>query len=140
MHQFIGNKRGITLIEVVIAELLLVVGVLGLLTLVPSAWRMSGQSDYLGRASGILQEQLQAAEMQIMNPVLNVGAWAQTNNTVFSSGQDPSLVGDLPFTVQTTSIASGVNTWTVSVRVTWPTNPTGISESVIVSKQEYFRQ
>jgi len=141
MGQLIGNKRGITLIEVVIAELLLTVGILGLLSLIPSAWRLSGQSDYFGRATGILQEQLQAAEIQIMNPVLGVTTWNPTPpSTLYSNGQNVDLVGDLPFTVTTSSTALGANNWTVKVTVTWPGNAVGISESVIVSKQEYFRQ
>jgi Tfp pilus assembly protein PilV len=139
MFHFIVSRKGITLIEVVVAELLLMIGVLGLLSLMPSSWRLSNQSDYLGRAAGILQQQLHAAEVQIMNPVLGVTTGTTTQN-VFSSGQSLSKEGDLSFTLQTTKTALGANTWRVSVRVTWPTNPTGISESLIVSKQEYFRQ
>ncbi len=139
MLRIITDRKGITLVEVVVAEMILLVGVLGLLSLIPSAWRLSGQSDYLGRATGILQRQLQAAEVQIMNPVMGVNSGTVTED-VFSSGQGASQDGDLPFTVQTTRTALGGNTWRVSVRVGWPNNPTGISESLIVSRQEYFRQ
>jgi Tfp pilus assembly protein PilV len=137
----IGNKKGITLIEVVVAMLLLVVGVLGLLSLMPSAWRSSGRSDLLGRATGILQEQLQAAEIQIMNPVLGVTTWNPVTSTVYSNGINPGLQGDVPFSVTTSSTPTPAapNNWTVKVQVTWPGNTVGISESVIVSKQEYFR-
>jgi Tfp pilus assembly protein PilV len=138
MIRFMANKKGITLIEVVVAELMLMIGVLGLLSLMPSAWRLSGQSDYLGRAAGILQRQLQAAEVAIMNPVLAVTPGTITED-VFSSGDAASREGDVPFTVQTTRAVLGANTWTLLVRVTWPTNPRGISESLIVSKQEYYR-
>jgi Tfp pilus assembly protein PilV len=133
-----GNKKGITLIEVVVAELMLMIGVLGLLSLMPSAWRLSGQSDYLGRAAGILQRQLQAVEVEIMNPVIGVTPGTTTAN-VYSSGDSLGREGDVPFTLQTTRTALGANTWTLLVRVTWPTNPRGISESLIVSKQEYYR-
>ena len=139
MFHIAANGKGITLIEVVVAEMLLMIGVLGLLSLMPSAWRLSGQSDYLGRATGILQRQLQAAEVQIMNPVIGVTPGTVAENIV-SSVQDSSRQGDLPFTLQTTRTVLGGNTWRVAVRVTWPSNPTGISESLIVSRQEYFRQ
>ncbi len=139
MLRIMDNRKGITLIEVVVAEMILMVGVLGLLSLIPSAWRLSGQSDYLGRATGILQRQLQAAEVQIMNPVAGVTPGIVTED-VFSSGQGLSQDGDLPFTLRTARTPWGGNTWRVAVRVTWPNNPTGISESLIVSRQEYFRQ
>ena len=48
------------MIEVCIALFLVGVGILALITLQPSAWRLSGKSDYLGRASWILAAQLHA--------------------------------------------------------------------------------
>ncbi len=86
MIRFMANQKGITLIEVVVAELMLMIGVLGLLSLMPSAWRLSGQSDYLGRAAGILQRQLQAAEVAIMNPVLAVTPGTITEDVLFQRG------------------------------------------------------
>ena len=53
--------------ELVLSMLLISVGVTGLLTLLPSGRKLSGASDMLGRAAGILQEELEANEVVIMN-------------------------------------------------------------------------
>jgi Tfp pilus assembly protein PilV len=135
----ISNKRGISLIEACVALFLLSVGVLALISLQASAWRLSGKSDYLGRASGILVAQLQASEAKIMNPNIAVTTGTATS-TVYPGGQSTPKQGDAAFTVQTTTTALGGNTWRVAVRVTWPGNAAGISESLNVTWQECFRQ
>jgi Tfp pilus assembly protein PilV len=61
------DKRGITMIEVMVSLMLITVGILSLLTLLPSGWRLSGTSDMLGRAAGILQAELERKEIMIMN-------------------------------------------------------------------------
>jgi len=127
------------LIEVSIALFLLSIGILALVSLQPSAWRLAGRSDYLGRASGLLQTQLFDREAFIMNPNNNISAGTATA-TVYPSRQSTAQLGDIPFTVQTTTTSLGGNSWRVTVTVTWPGNVTGISESLIVARQEYFRQ
>ncbi len=132
------SKKGISLIEVCIALFLLTFGVLAMMSLQPSAWRLSGKSDYLGRASGILLAQLQETEAKIMNP--NIAIPASGGSTVYASGQGTAQHGDATFTVNTTITDLGNSTWRVRVQVTWPGNATGISESLNVARQEYFRQ
>ncbi len=127
------------MIEVCIALVLLSVGVLALISLQSVAWRLSGKSDYLGRASGILVAQLQATEAKIMNPNIAVTTGTATS-TVYPGGQSTPMQGDAAFTVQTTTTALGGNTWRVAVNVTWPGNAAGIRESLNVTRQEYFRQ
>jgi prepilin-type N-terminal cleavage/methylation domain-containing protein len=139
MFNIISNKRGMTIIEMTVALFLLGIGVLGLVSLHPSAWRLSGKSDYLGRASGILVAQLQATEASIMNPNIAVTT-GTTNTTVYAGGQGAAKQGDVQITVNRTITALGGNTWQVTVNVTWPGNATGITESLNVSRQEYFRQ
>jgi type IV pilus modification protein PilV len=139
MFHTLSSKRGMTMIEVCIALLLLSVGVLALISLQGSAWRLSGKSDYLGRASGILVAQLQATEAKIMNPNIAVTTGTATS-TVYPGGQSTQKQGDAAFTVQTTTTALGGNTWRVTVNVTWPGNAAGIRESLNVTRQEYFRQ
>ena len=134
-----SNRKGISLTEVCVAVFLLSVGVLALVSLQPAAWRLSGKSDYLGRASGILAAQLQATEASIMNPNIAVTT-GTTTRMVYPGGQSTPKPGDAAFTVQTTTTGVGGNTWRVTVNVTWPGNATGISESLNVSRQEYFRQ
>ncbi len=128
-----------TLIEVMVALLLFSIGVFGLMSQQASSWRMAGRSDYLGRAAGILQRKLQSAEAHLMNPAAGVVPGTE-NQDVYVSGQNEPQAGDAAFRVETTITDLGGGTSRVRVRVTWPANPTGISESLIASRQENFRQ
>jgi prepilin-type N-terminal cleavage/methylation domain-containing protein len=145
MFNTLSNKKGMTMIEVVIALFLLGIGVLALISLQPSAWRLSGKSDYLGRASGILAAQLQTIESQIMNP--NNALPAGGTGPVYASGwggtqKSAAPQGDVEFTVVTTitPVSGTTNTWSVNVQVTWPGNNTGIKESMVVAQQQSFSQ
>jgi len=133
------NNRGITLIESMIAILILVIGLVGLLSMQSPAWQTTARTDYLGRAAQILIKQLTDREAAIMNPCNAVSTGTATA-TVRTSGQGANQSGDIAFTVvtTTTSIAAGV--WRVTVRVSWPPlNNTGIAESIVVTRQEPFR-
>jgi len=122
-----------------IAVLLLTVGLLGLLSMQPSAWRMTAQTDYLGRAAMVLNRELTSRELAIMNPC-NAVSTDPVTQTIFSSGQGSSQAGDITFTVATTTTSVATNVWRVTVRVSWPPlNNTGIAESIIVTRQEPFR-
>ncbi len=68
MSSRLCNKRGITLIESVIAILLVSIGLVGLLSMQPSAWRASARADYLGQAAMMLSQELTTRELGIMNP------------------------------------------------------------------------
>ena len=130
------------LIEVVIAIFLTTVGIMAILSLQPSAWRTSAQSDYLGRASGILYKTLEDYEARIMNPCNAVTLGAQTTATVQVSGQGAGISGDVTYTVATTIDQDGTNpsAFVVTVTVTWPPlNNTGMSESLTVTRQELNR-
>lgn len=148
MFILISNKKGISLVEVSIALFLLSLGVLSLISLQPSAWRLSGKSDYLGRASGILLAELQTTEAKIMNPSISLppGTTTTSSRTVYPGGQSTAKVGDVPFTVTTTTedpsvVGLGSNIWRVTVQVTWPGGTAqGIRESLTVARQESFRQ
>jgi hypothetical protein len=63
-----------------------------------------------------------------------------TSRTVFASGQGAAQQGDLRFTVQTTITSIGTDVWRVTAVVTWPGNNTGIRDSLVVTRQEYFKQ
>lgn len=138
------RERGITLIESVIAILLLSVGLVGLLSMQPSAWKASVQADYVGHAAMILSQELSRNELQIMNPCNTVTVTDEdgVEQSVHSSGQSAAQSGDTTYTVTTTilAVAGSSNTWKVTVRVTWPPlNSIGIRESLIVTRQEPFR-
>ncbi len=132
------NNRGITLIESVIAILLVSIGVLGLLSMQPSALQTTARTDYLGRAAMMLGKELTTQELAIMNPC-NVVTAGTVPQTLFTSGQGSAQPGDIGFTVQTETTFIATNLWRVTVTVSWPLNTTGIKESIVVTRQEPFR-
>ncbi len=136
MYNSFSSKKGMSLIEVLIALFLLTVGVLALLTLQPRAWSLSGKSDYLGRAAGILHQELEANEMLLMNR--NAPAPASNTRTVRTSGLGVAQPGDATFQVATSILDNLNGTWLITVTVTWPGNPTGLSESRFVTRQQSF--
>jgi Tfp pilus assembly protein PilV len=131
------NNRGISLVEVVIAIFLTTIGVLAVLSLQPTAWRTAARSDYMGRAAGILQKELETQEVFIMNCCNAVTAGATVNN-VLVSGEAAAQPGDATFTVTTTITLIAANVWRVDVRVAWAGH-TGIIESIVVTRQQRFQ-
>ena len=130
---------GTTLIESVIAVLLVSIGMMALLSMQPSAWRMTARTDYLGRAAMTLSKQLTTQELAIMNPC-NTVATGTVTQTLYASGQGTAQTGDITFTVQTVTSAVATNVWRVTVTVSWPPlNTVGIKESIVVTRQEPFR-
>jgi len=142
MSNSICNNKGLSLVEVLISLFLVSIGVLSLLSLQPSAWNLTGRSDFLGRAGGILHKELETNEVLLMNPNFPNPCSASnpvtTTRNVFVSGQGTAQAGDMSFTVQTTIQDNLNNSWTVRTRVTWPGNA-GITETVFVTRQEPFR-
>jgi len=136
------NNRGITIVEVLITLFLTAVGILALLSMQPTAWNAAGRSDFMGRAAGILQSELERNELMIMNPNNAVTTGVLPVKNVYASSQSSAQSGDVPFTVNTTVLPLGTatNAWTVAIQVTWPGNARGVRETAIVSRQEYFRQ
>jgi prepilin-type N-terminal cleavage/methylation domain-containing protein len=138
MSSLLCNKRGVTLIESVIAILIVSIGLVGLLSMQPSAWRASARADYLGHAAFILSRELTRQELWVMNPC-NAVSLTPVTQVVNASGQGTAQSGDTRFTVQTTTANLGGNVWQVTVRVSWPPlNATGIAESVVVTRQQPF--
>jgi len=143
MSSLRSSNRGFTLIEVVIAMFLASVAIMSILSLQPTAWQTSARSDFMGRASGILYEELQRQAALIMNPCLNVVAGTTGPTAVLPSdpagtGGGVQQPGDIGFTVTTTTTALSATSWRVSVRVAW-FGHAGITGSSIVSRQEWFR-
>ena len=141
-----GNEKGISLIEVLISLFLLLVGVLGLISLQPMAWRLSGTSDYMSRAANTLSKELQIYEARIMNPNITIPVdpitkiWS-TGYEIKASGQGTAKTGDAVFNVQTIiTDLDGGRSYRLAVRVSWTANPGGISESLLVTRNESYRQ
>lgn len=144
MSHSIGNSRGIGLIEVVIAIFLVTVGVLAIISMQPSAWRLVGKSDYLGRGAGILHRELERREVCIMNPCNTVSTGTAISPPILVSGLGSMAAGDAQYTVQTTvtPVAGSTTAWTVIVTVTWPDQVThgyrNLTESIVVARNKTF--
>jgi Tfp pilus assembly protein PilV len=137
MLHFLCNKKGMGIIEVLIAIFITVVGVLAIFSLVSPAWRTAARADYLGRASGILYEELIRQEARIMNPCCSVTTGTLATTVVYSSGQATAQLGDAEFNVTTTITSLATSVWLVTVQVGWIGNM-AISESLVVTRQEGF--
>jgi hypothetical protein len=145
MSRLLLSKRGIGLIEVVIAIFLVAIGVMAILSMQPSAWRTIGKSDYLGRGAGILHRELELREAWIMNPCNVVPVGDRPVQNIIVSGLGAEVRGDATYTVNTniTQVVGATNTWTVRITVTWPDQVArsyrNLVESVDVAQQDGFR-
>ncbi len=138
MLRMICNKRGISIVEMMIAVVITMIGVLSILMLQSSSWRTVSKSDYLGRAAEILSGELQRQEALILNPRYFVETGNQTV-TLRASSQTTSVDGDANYTVRTRIENIGNQVWRVTVNVSWPPlNNTGITENIVVTRQERF--
>ena len=132
------SRRGISLLEVVIAMFLTTIAVMAIMTLQPAAWKTAGRADYMGRAAGILYKELQRQEACIMNSNNTVNTGTTGPTPVFAGGGTTAQTsGDAQFNVTTTITSVATNVWRVTVRVAW-TGHTGISESLVVTRQQAF--
>jgi Tfp pilus assembly protein PilV len=128
------------MIEVLIAILLTAVGLMTIMSLQSTSLRTVGKSDFLGRASGILYNELERNEAFIMNPSNTVTIGTTGPTPVLVSYQPAAVEGDITFQVTTVIDSLGANIWRVTVTVTWPPlNPTGITENIVVARQERYR-
>jgi|YelNatPaOPRAMG01_1025707.scaffolds.fasta_scaffold55334_3 Tfp pilus assembly protein PilV len=132
-----NKQKGITIIECIIALFLTTVAVLTLMNMQPLAWQGAGKSDYLGRAVGILQRELESNELMIM-------AGQAPPNGQTCSDKDGNVVAcndkSALFAIEvTTSKPSTIppNTTLLNVKVNWPGNKRGITSSLIVSPQGF---
>ena len=140
MLRSLCNKTGMGMIEVLIAILLTAVGLMTILSLQSTSLRTVGKSDFLGRASGILYNELERNEAFIMNPSNTVTIGTTGPTPVLVSYQPAAVEGDITFQVTTVIDSLGANIWRVTVTVTWPPlNPTGITENIVVAGQERYR-
>ncbi|MFZ3104427.1 MAG: hypothetical protein WA096_06945 [Smithella sp.] len=139
MLRSLCNKTGMGMIEVLIAILLTAVGLITILSLQSTSLQTVGKSDFLGRASGILYNELERNEALIMNPSYEAAEGTTGPTAVRVSGQEAAVAGDITFQVTTAIDSLEANTWRVTVTVTWPLNPTGITENIVVTRQERFR-
>jgi len=137
------NNKGITLVESLIAVFLTAIAIVSLMPMQDISMRTGARADYLGRASYIMQSELETREYFIMNQN-NTIVLAQTVPFVQGFTVDGVLTAVAAqrfFTVNTfvTPVAGATNAWIVNVNVTWTGGPTnGIRSSVIATRHFNF--
>ncbi|PKN98410.1 MAG: hypothetical protein CVU43_16240 [Chloroflexi bacterium HGW-Chloroflexi-5] len=139
MFNIFLNKKGITLVESLIAVFLTGIAIVALMPMQDMSLRTASRADQMGRAAGIMQTVLEAQEAFIMmasNPV-TTGTTTSTVQTTDVS----NVEGNNTYTVTTTIGQNGASTisWLVNVQVTWPGNANGIRSSLIVTRQSGFQ-
>ncbi len=138
MLHIIRNKRGISIIEMMVAVVITMIGVLSIFMLQSSAWKTVAKSDYLGRAAGILAGELQRREAFIMNANNAVETGKTVVNLRASEGA-AAVDGDAVYGVETNIQNIGTDIWRVTVTVKWPPlNNKGITENIVVTRLARF--
>ena len=135
------DNKGLTLIETVVAMFLVAISIVSILSLQPTSWKMARQSDYMGRAAGILTQEMERVQTLIMNPCPSTMPTSDASpKPVLASGESSKQAGDATFMVQTTIDTLTANkVWRVTVRVTWPPiNNKGITENIVVTRQDRY--
>lgn len=134
-----SGRPGFGLVEVMIAIFLTSVGVMAVMSMQPSAWRTAAKADYMGRAAEILSSELERQEGIIMNPCNAVTVGTTTRPIVCASGQSVAQPGDAVYSVTTTIALTGANVFLATVTVTWNNGSNLVTESIVVSRQDFFR-
>jgi len=135
----IFNKKGLSIVECLIAVLLTTTAIISLMTMQSLALQGAGKSDYLGRANGILQRELELREIQIMHgtPVASVVTCADKDGNSINSCSDAGKMFTITYTM--TPPIAPATTWLINVKLTWPgSSVNGIKSSMIVSRQNAF--
>ncbi len=140
MLRIICDKKGVSILEVLIAIVLTSLGVLSLLALQPTGWRSMAKADYVGRAAEILYNRMQFYEATIANPCNAVTTGAQNVTTVTTSG-GAAIRGDITYSLSAniTLIDADPQTYSIWLNVTWPGNTKGLTETMTVVRQGIYR-
>ncbi len=133
MLKFYQNRQsGVTLTEVIVAMAITSISIVGLMSLQPQSLNLMARADYLGKAAGVLQNELESAEVKVLNPAFSIDLIDQNERTVTS--------GDTPYTVKTDVELVSTLFYKITATVRWPGNAAGISGCRRVTRQEGFRQ
>lgn len=138
MNKTLRAEKGLSIVECVIALLLTTVAVVSLIEMQSLAWRGAGKSDYLGRAQGLLQRELERCEYSILRSV-NIPA---DTKCMDQFGNDADCKADnAVFTInylETTPANIPANTRLLNVKITWPGSKSGIRSSLIILPQSDY--
>jgi Tfp pilus assembly protein PilV len=135
----INNNKGLSIVECLIALILTTVAVVSLVSMQSLAWRGAGKSDYLGRAVGILQRELERYEYDLMkgNTIASdTITYADKNGNDMGTNTTGAV-----FTIRVAASAPAsipAGTQLLNVRINWPGCAKGLSSSIIVSPQTGF--
>jgi len=134
------DDTGITLIEVFIAMFLLLVAVLATLSVQPATLRLASNADHLGRACGLMENEMESLALKIMNantedPTILSDAAIQT---IYAGGGEESKPGDGVFYRNTQITKTGSTLWQVRIKITWPGTNTGITQTRLMTRQDDF--
>jgi Tfp pilus assembly protein PilV len=137
--KIIMNEKGLTILECILAVFMTTVTIISLVSMQSLSWTNAGKSDYMGRAQGLMQAELETRECEIMT-----GATTSLSTTSCRS-KDGKVVtcggSGVTFSV-TTSIADNsanvTNTYLLRTNVKWPGSKNGIKSSMLVARQLQF--
>ncbi len=122
--KMIFNNKGITIVESLIAVFLTAVAVASLISMQPLSWQSAGRADSLSRAVGLLQQELETAEILIKNGTPPPD----------SANYDDVFIGAQKFEKRLRLSQPNTSSWLVNVHVRWQGNPKGIQSSIIVMR------
>jgi hypothetical protein len=129
------NNKGFGMIDAVMAMCITLVGIAGLLAIMPIGWGLAGTSDMRTRGLEIMHRELENDQMLIMNPCNTIDVNTSIlDKIVYSSGSTTALAGDKTFTVRKT-IGPATTGWQIKVTVLWDGTTAGVSETRLVVRQ-----
>lgn len=138
MLRLILSNKGITLIEVLIAFFITMTAIISLMPIFSLSMQTSAKSDYMGRAVGILQKELEFREEQVMRGVVPATTPYEYADQIVKVSGLASKEGDATFTVKTKMTQQGTYSWLIHVQVVWTGNSNGVKSSIIATTQNGF--
>jgi len=134
------NNKGLTILECILAVFLTTVTIISLVSMQSLSWTHAGKADYLGRAQGLMQTELETREIEIMT-----GKTTSLNNVkscISKDGKPMSCTGTgVTFTINTSILDNSANipnTRMLMTDVKWPGSKNGIKNSMIVAPHSQF--
>jgi Tfp pilus assembly protein PilV len=130
MFKTICNKKGISIVEAIVAVFITSVAIVSIAAMQPVALRTGASADYLGRAVAIAQAEAARREAVIMTTGAVIPA--DSNNA-------PLTVQNVTYLITTVTTpqvgATGQQFWLLSVHVMWPGTVNGVTHNRVITQQ-----